>query len=151
MRPSQYHYLKRMWTRNLYYRSRHKKKRKSVLLLCGKGLWKFYTFPIKMIIYPFKKIKIPDDFSLSKMDIVPIGILKSFGLLILVGIIVLGPDYLYRILGVFPAVMLTIFIVSIILAYAKRDSIKELLKNSAESEKKQLTQLLIKSSIKKMS
>lgn len=58
MRPSQYHYIKRMWVRSSYKR---KEKTKHILLLPFRLFYNLYSFPFRLIAYLFKssrKIKI---------------------------------------------------------------------------------------------
>ena len=52
MRPSHYHYLKRMWTRQLYNRKQRKPKNKSFITAPFRFLLWIYTFPFKLILYP---------------------------------------------------------------------------------------------------
>lgn len=53
MRPSQYHYLKRMWTR-YFYNKNQRKQRKSILTLPFRLLHLAYAAPFKVFTAPFK-------------------------------------------------------------------------------------------------
>lgn len=119
MRPSQYHYIKRMWVRSSYKR---KEKRKHILLLPFRLVYNFYSFPFRLMVYPFKssrKIKTyRNDMSTETIK----GILGGVSILLITFLILYCIQNFFYLFGYGPLILFIIFLsIFIYCKWAKKE------------------------------
>ena len=119
MRPSQYHYIKRMWVRSSYKR---KEKRKHILLLPFRLVYNFYSFPFRLMVYPFKssrKIKTyKNDMSTETIK----GILGGVSILLITFLILYCIQNFFYLFGYGPLILFMIFLsIFIYCKWAKKE------------------------------
>lgn len=118
MRPSHYHYLKRMWTRYFYNRSRYKKQHKSILLAPLRFLIWFCTLPFKIVFfYPFMIIKKLFTHNYKTTKGCSTLFVKSFKYLMIICFIVYILDNFFYLFGYGPFILLFIFLIMGLLGY----------------------------------
>lgn len=133
MRPSQYHYIKRMWVRSSYKR---KEKRKRILLLPFRLFYNLYSFPFRLMAYPFKssrKIKIyKNDMSTEIIK----GILGGVSILFITFLILYCIQNFFYLFGYGPLILFMIFLsIFIYFKWAKKE-VDELPEKNLKKEKR---------------
>lgn len=107
MRPSQYHYLKRMWTRYFYRKSLQKEKHANILFMPFLLIFRFYKIVFFYPLIIFKKIFIQNP-KIGKGCITLS--LKFFAVLLAISIVFYLIEKFFYLFGYAPLVLLFLFL-----------------------------------------
>lgn len=119
MRPSQYHYIKRMWVRSSYKR---KEKRKHILLLPFRLFYNLYSFPFILMAYPFKSSRKIKTYKNNMSTETIKGILGGISILFIIFLILYCIQNFFYLFGYGPLILFVIFLsIFIYCKWAKKE------------------------------